>query len=232
MYFNEGKFKFLIIIFLIFLVAFSIDYIKVKLNTSPLFCIKTKTYDNNDCLEYKGLGYKVIKYVTSGTGIIEYEIGTWFMKFDETYIEDLTSKTSINDYKKIKFNSRNIQTHLYVKSFVNPRTDIIKSENDLSKYKKIFKNDTLYETLDIYKEDYFIDKILVIVTLQESSGSITNKVDTIEKSSNGNNINVFVKRSAPEIGTDDMAIWHLLIEINNNDLGDLNSVDVIYSDIN
>jgi len=229
---NKGNLNIFILLLIIILVIFSIDYIRVKLNASPIFCIKTKTYNDSECIEYKGIGYKVIKYVTLKGGIIQYEMGTWFMKFDETFIEDLTSKNSLNDYTKIKFNSRNIQTHLYIKNFISPKTDIITSINDISKYEKTFKNDNLNEALDTYTEEYFNTKLLVIATLEESSGSITDKVNFIEKSSNGNNIKVFVKRSSPQIVTDDMVMWHLLIEIDKNDLGNLNNVEVIYSDIN
>lgn len=66
-----------------------------------------------------------------------------------------------------------------------------------------------------YDEDFFADSLIVLITYEENSGSITHEIEqmTVE---NGT-LHIDVKRIIPEAGTDDMAAWHLVVELSKDD---------------
>lgn len=77
----------LLIVVILGVIFFSIDYNKIKNNERPIFCIKNPAGNIADggTVEFFGLGYKVIDFHTLG-GYDEFKIGTWFMdysNFDE-----------------------------------------------------------------------------------------------------------------------------------------------------
>ncbi|MBP3579940.1 MAG: hypothetical protein J6K12_01695, partial [Clostridia bacterium] len=63
---------------------------------------------------------------------------------------------------------------------------------------------------DKYDEEYFESQILLIVLLEEGSGSVRHKVERVANGADG--ITVDITTIVPEIGTCDMAEWHILIE--------------------
>ncbi len=62
-----------------------------------------------------------------------------------------------------------------------------------------------------YDETFFESHALLLVRLMETSGSTSHNVASV--ASDGNALNVSIIRLRPEIGTDDMAAWHILIEL-------------------
>lgn len=62
-----------------------------------------------------------------------------------------------------------------------------------------------------YDETFFESHALLLIRLMETSGSISHNVASV--ASDGNALNVSIIRLRPEIGTDDMAAWHILIEL-------------------
>lgn len=128
--------------------------------------------------------------------------------------------------KIIDFNAQYIRTNGYHEEIEYPIVKIIRSKEELDKYYNVYKYSYFLESrkpmyhdetigfLDAakeYNDAYFENKILVMVLLEEGSGSIRHKVDSIEYSSDGK-MNINILRIIPEIGTDDMAEWHILIE--------------------
>lgn len=67
------------------------------------------------------------------------------------------------------------------------------------------------DAVDKCDEAYFEKNILIMVLVEEGSGSIRHKVDYVKKCSDGK-LYINVLSIIPEIGTDDMAGWHILIE--------------------
>ena len=59
-----------------------------------------------------------------------------------------------------------------------------------------------------YTDVFFQSKYLVIVSVVETSGSISHNVESIAE-----NGNIIIRRSVPEIGTSDMAQWEIIIEL-------------------
>lgn len=71
---------------------------------------------------------------------------------------------------------------------------------------------------DKYTDGYFNDNLIVLVTLEEPSGSISHKVKDI--SNDNEKMNVAIERTVPEVGTTDMAQWHIIIELIKADYHD------------
>ena len=71
-----------------------------------------------------------------------------------------------------------------------------------------FESDEFKAVSEKYDEGYFNEKALVLVLLEESSGSVRHEVNGV--SDDGV---ISITRSVPEMGTDDMAQWHIFIEI-------------------
>lgn len=124
----------------------------------------------------------------------------------------------------LQYTTEAIKTHLYKESIEEPVVDIINNKNDLNKYMDEYEEDRLHEKLIKYTEEYFTTKSLIIITKPESSGSNTNKIDRVEKMNN--TLNIYVERKVAEIGTADMAMWHLLIELDKEIIQDIEEITV------
>lgn len=74
------------------------------------------------------------------------------------------------------------------------------------------------DAISKYDDAFFENYDLILVVLEEPSGSIRHKVtDVILQPSSMNKLQYLVQpvieRNVPEAGTDDMAEWHIIIEI-------------------
>ena len=63
-----------------------------------------------------------------------------------------------------------------------------------------------------YDSSFFENRYLVAVLLEEPSGSITHRVREVRRG-DGQALSIFIDRSVPVAGTDDMAYWHILVEL-------------------
>ncbi len=85
------KKKKLLIVFGVCLIIWSCffvtDFICVKNMKQPIFCISMVTYKDGGSAEYFGLGYKVIKYYEMSTNIVDFKIGSYFMRFQKPFIQ-------------------------------------------------------------------------------------------------------------------------------------------------
>ena len=80
------------------------------------------------------------------------------------------------------------------------------------------------DAIENYKEAFFQDSFLVLVLLQETSGSYRHRVDGISESGE-----ISITRLMPAGAvTSDMAQWHIIIELNNGDKMD--EYDVVFID--
>jgi hypothetical protein len=82
-------------------------------------------------------------------------------------------------------------------------------DENVDYYAKIFK-----DSIEKYTDGFFTDKYLVIVLLEETSGSIRHEVEKVDEHGN-----IFINRFVPGNEmyiTDDMAEWHIVIEINKS----------------
>jgi hypothetical protein len=134
----------------------------------------------------------------------------------------ITLSTCITS-NKIDFDAQYLRTNKHEKT--TPITTVISSKTQLDQYyedacpnryypeenvdyyAKIFK-----DAIKKYTDGFFTDHFLVVVLLEERSGSIKHEVEKIDEDGN-----IFIKRVLPGGDmTDDMAEWHIVIEINKN----------------
>lgn len=172
----------------------------------------------------------------NGRGAGSTECEMW-VEFTVTRIGDTSG-----DVKKtfIDFQTQYIRTDGYHDGVEYPIVKIIRSVNELNSYYNENKEKYSLErredpasdstigfldACDKYDEAYFEDQILVIVLLEEGSGSIRHNVDNVKLGSDGK-LYISIRRDVPEVGTDDMAEWHILIEP-EKDINVANDSDVV-----
>lgn len=88
---------------------------------------------------------------------------------------------------------------------------------DLERNENVSSDSTIgfLDACDSYDEAYFKDNYLIFVLLEEGSGSVRHEVDTV-KQIGEKKISVSIHRDVPEIGTADMAQWHIFLELNRD----------------
>ena len=85
----------LIVLVVIALTFFGVDYFRVQNQENPIFAIKTDEVNDGGSIIYTGLGYKVIDY-NRLDGYDEIKIGSIFMKYeDPTYEDGISDENSI-----------------------------------------------------------------------------------------------------------------------------------------
>lgn len=85
----------LIVLIVLALTFFGVDYFRVQKQEKPLFAIKTDEVNDGGTIIYTGLGYKVIDY-NRLDGYDEIKIGSLFMKYeDSTYTDSISEENSI-----------------------------------------------------------------------------------------------------------------------------------------
>ena len=102
----------------------------------------------------------------------------------------------------------------------NPSVTVIRTRRELDIYLDTFPcpdaswdNDpTLMQICERYNEEYFADRDLIVVLVEEGSGSIRHKVNAVYRNSATGEWAIDIERLIPEIGTADMAGWHIFIE--------------------
>lgn len=137
-----------------------------------------------------------------------------------------TEKAEFLNTSSIDFDAQYIRTDGYREGTRYPIVKIIRSKQELNTYYESNKgkynlerrgnanSDTAMGFLDAcdkYDENYFEKHILIMVLLEEGSGSNRHKVRTVNIDSTGQ-CSINIDRIVPEVGTCDMAQWHILIE--------------------
>lgn len=121
--------------------------------------------------------------------------------------------------KEIAFSAQYVRTDGFCEEEQYPQVRVITSKDELDRYNNEYND--LYQldhaeelsfksACQRYDERYFENQILLMVLLEEPSGSNRHKVLKITEENN--QLTVEIQRILPEWGDDDMALWHLLIE--------------------
>ena len=74
--------------------------------------------------------------------------------------------------------------------------------------------DSFKKAISTYDVEFFNSKVIVFVALMENSGSIKHEVKEVFMENDALVVNV--ERIVPEVGTDDMAGWHVILELDNS----------------
>lgn len=85
-----------------------------------------------------------------------------------------------------------------------PTTELITSRAELEQY---------CTGLEEYDDSYFTDNNLLLITLEEPSGSIRHRVVGFRRDPETAEWTVTVERNVPAECTDDMALWQILISV-------------------
>ncbi len=100
----------------------------------------------------------------------------------------------------------------------------------LSEGKTYFQFDTAYgenesfsKNAEKYDETFFENNKLLILYTEETSGSIRHTIRDV--SITGDTLSVAVEATSPEIGTDDIADWFILLELTNDEAQRLANYD-------
>lgn len=133
-----------------------------------------------------------------------------------------------SDVKKnfVDFGVQYIRTNGYHEDVEYPVIKIIRSVEELNAYyeankdkydlgrkDKVYSDTTIgfLDACDKYDEAYFEKQVLIMVLLEEGSGSIRHNVDNVKLGTDGK-LYISIRTISPEVGTADMAEWHILIE--------------------
>lgn len=187
------------------------------------------SYDDGGTREYEALTYKLVRWnrVTADGGY--HKTRVYFGKDKHASIDELFAR-EIADNQPVEtavpFNVQYIRTDGYHEDALYPAVTVIRSKSELFAYYR--ENEALYnlerrddpasdstigflDACDRYDAAFFETKSLVLVLLEEPSGSIRHKVTDVYQTDE-NNLAINIATIVPEVGTDDMAQWHLFVE--------------------
>ena len=85
---------------------------------------------------------------------------------------------------------------------------------------------TLEEAFRAYDDAWFATHTLLLAVLEEGSGSVRHTVTRVEKTAPHAGT-VEIKRDVPQVGTCDMAYWHILIELPAGVFGAADTIEVV-----
>ena len=102
----------------------------------------------------------------------------------------------------------------------NPISIVISSKSELERFYSGKSDENYFWTsgyknaISKYSDDYFVDNFLIIVFIEEVSGSNRHKVEKVDMDGN-----IVIERLLPGpdmAWTHDMATWNIIIELNNS----------------
>ena len=122
---------------------------------------------------------------------------------EDPYISDLDTKD---------FEVQYIRAGIKAENSIYPAVRIFRTEEELKDYltNETHMGENLLNACEKYDDEYFENRMLVAVLLEEGSGSIRHEVERIGVDSG--DLWIEIKSIVPEVGTCDMAWWHVLIE--------------------
>jgi len=144
----------------------------------------------------------------------------------------------------LKFSVQYIRTDGYQSGAKYPKVELIKNKENLdayyTTYREIYnleRRETVYsdtsvgflDACDKYDAAFFEENYLIFVLLEEGSGSVRHGVEQVTQI-DSKSIRVDILREIPEVGTSDMAEWHLILELSRDVLVDSPNDVQVYLD--
>ena len=131
----------------------------------------------------------------------------------------------------VGFIAQYIRTNGYHEDVIYPAVTVIDSVEALNSYYE--ENQDRYDlaqwdVTERYDEAYFSENVLLLVLLEEGSGSNRHEVTAVMKQEDG--MEIAIDRILPEIGTADMAEWHIFIEVIKSDYA-AGAIKITFNDI-
>ena len=133
-------------------------------------------------------------------------------------MENLSASTN-----QVGWKAKYIRTDGYISGAVYPVVTVISSNDELKQYYEKYSEKYDFSSrsnaylgtsigfidgIEHYSDTFFAESFLVLVLLEEGSGAIRHKVESVEE-----NGDIVISRLLPEMGTADMAQWHIIIEL-------------------
>ncbi len=104
---------------------------------------------------------------------------------------------------------------------------------DLERKEKVYSDTTVgfLDACDKYDASFFGEKALVLVVLEEGSGSIRHVVTGAGKTDE--KLHIYIESIVPEVGTCDMAEWHIIASVDKDNLPkDNDNIEIHYNEDN
>lgn len=98
--------------------------------------------------------------------------------------------------------------------------EVYKDIYNLERREKVYSDSTIgfLDACDKYDDAYFERQNLVLIVLQEGSGSIRHEITDVRRNMENGGWDITIDVKAPEVVTDDMAQWHLFLEVQMYDV--------------
>ena len=110
--------------------------------------------------------------------------------------------------RSIVWSAQYVRTDCYIQDAQYPNVLVFDSVAALTAYEEY---DRLKEYCAGYDKPFFEDRFLVMVLVEEPSGSNSHEVLKVEQAEDKTAISI--KRIIPQVGTCDMARWHIVVEL-------------------
>lgn len=132
--------------------------------------------------------------------------------------------SSVDSIEQLDFSAQ------YVRTFIEytpklPFTEVIHSKAELDSYIERFAVNNFETSTEKYTDEFFSKNQLVLCMIEEPSGSIRHKVKKVTLDSD-DYMSIHIKRDIPEVGTDDMALWLIIVETKKTDTKN-DGIDII-----
>jgi len=121
----------------------------------------------------------------------------------------------------VQFEASYTRTDGYIEKKTYPYVTVLNTRSELEKYTadhegqynfyETSQSKGFYDLVTQYDAVYFADNSLVMIMLEEGSGSISHRVKSITNKNGETTIEI--ERNVPAECTDDMAEWHVVVEL-------------------
>lgn len=112
-----------------------------------------------------------------------------------------SSDKNVPDPEMVLYEAKYVRTYWEERDY--PLIESFSTLSELNEYDRLYAYDKAE-----YDERFFEENMLIMVIVSEGSGSNRHELIGI-----GDNDVIYIKRILPEVGTCDMAEWHIIIEI-------------------
>lgn len=129
------------------------------------------------------------------------------------------AEPEVPEAREAAFIAQYIRTNGYHEDVEYPVVTVIRTREELEAYREANADRydlSQWDVSERYDEAYFESNALLLVLLEEPSGSNRHEVRSVLLLDDG--MEIGIDRILPEIGTTDMAEWHIFIEIAAEDL--------------
>ena len=133
--------------------------------------------------------------------------------------------------RQVPFEARYVRTNGYDADATHPQTTFICSRASLDAYLTAagatYDTTELVDLASFYDDAWFEEHMLLVVVLEERSGSIWHEVTAVHEFP-GHSIDI--SRYEPPVLTMDMAQWHIVVELPAGSFQEGDGIQVVFTD--